>query len=105
MTEYAVARLGEIDELSDGRASRSLFVPQDVSALRQLHPDNARPQRLSDADHAIVSEPLGDLPEAWLEVPGSTALVIDSGSHEQRPFRLQAPRTRADGKCPVGREV
>ncbi len=67
--------------------SRSLFVSQDVSALRKLHPDNPRLQQLSDADHAIVSEPLGDLPGAWLEVPESTALVIEAGAHEQVPFR------------------
>ena len=47
---------------SSEHSSRSLFVSQDVSALRKLHPDNPRLQQLSDTDHAIVSEPLGDLP-------------------------------------------
>jgi hypothetical protein len=41
---------------------------------------------------------LGDLPAAWLE-------VIETGSHEQPPFRQRTPRPRANGKCPVGREV
>jgi hypothetical protein len=85
--------------------SRSPFVSEDVSALRKLHPDNPGLQRLSETDHAIVSEPLGDLPEAWLEVPQSTAVAIAAGSREQRPFRPQTPSTTADGRRPVGREV
>ena len=85
--------------------SRSLFVSEDVSALRKLHPDNPRLQRLSETDHAIVSEPLGDLPGAWLEVPESTAVTIAAGSREQRPFRPQPPSMAADGRRPVGREV
>ena len=76
-----------------------------TNVLLKLHTDNPRLQRLSDADHAIVSEPLGDLPGAWLEVPESTALVIEAGSHEQRPFRPQPPAPPADGKRPVGREL
>ena len=67
--------------------SRSLFVSQDISALRELHPDNPRLQGLSDEARVIVSEPLGDLPGAWLEVPESTALVVQAGAHEQLPFR------------------
>ena len=58
-----------------------------------------------DADHAIVSEPLGDLPGAWLELPESTALVIEAGSHEQRRFRPQPRSTTANAKRLVGREV
>ena len=71
--------------------SRSLFVSEDVSALRELHPGNPRLQQLGDEDRAIVSEPLGDLPGAWLEVPESTALVIGAGADEQLPFRPQSP--------------
>ena len=54
---------------STGHHSRTLFVSEDANALRKLHPDNPRLQRLSETDHVIVSEPLGDLPGAWLEVP------------------------------------
>jgi hypothetical protein len=59
---------------------------QGVSALRKVHPDNPQLQQLSEADHVIVSEPLGGLPGAWLEVPESTALVIEAGAHEQSAF-------------------
>ena len=73
--------------------SRSLFVSSDVDALRKLHPENQQLQKLHEGDRAIVSEPLGDLPGAWNEVPESTALVIDAGGVEQRPFRPRPPAT------------
>jgi predicted glutamine amidotransferase len=71
--------------------SRTLFVSQDVSAVRALHPDNPRLQGLSDEDRVIVSEPLSDLSGAWLEVPESTALVVQEGGHQQVPFRPRRP--------------
>ena len=71
--------------------SRSLFVSQDISALRELHPDNPRLQGLADEARVVVSEPLGDLPGAWLEVPESTALVVQAGADEQLPFRPRRP--------------
>jgi glutamine amidotransferase len=67
--------------------SRSLFVSEDVTALRKLHPGNERLQQLSHDDRALVSEPPGDLPGAWLEVPESTALVVENGAVEHKPFR------------------
>jgi len=76
---------------SSENRSRTLFISRDVSAVRALHPDNPRLQRLSDEDRVIVSEPLSDLSGAWLEVPESTALVVESGAHEQLPFRPQRP--------------
>lgn len=74
---------------STAHSSRSLFASGDVSALKKLHPGNPRLQRLNDADQAIVSEPPGDLPGAWLEVPESTVLVMETGAREQLPFRPQ----------------
>jgi predicted glutamine amidotransferase len=76
---------------SSEHASRTLFVSQDVSAVRALHPDNPRLKGLSDEVRLIVSEPLADLSGAWLEVPESTALVVESGAHEQLPFRPRRP--------------
>ena len=76
---------------STEHGSRSLFVSQDASALRKLHPENARLQQLGDEDRAVVSEPLSDLPGAWLEVPESTALVIEAGADEQLRFQPQTP--------------
>jgi glutamine amidotransferase len=75
--------------------SRTLFVSENVSALRELHPESERLQRLGDEDRAVVSEPLGGLPGAWVEIPESTALIIQPGPDEQRPFRPRAPAAAA----------
>jgi hypothetical protein len=40
-----------------------------------------------EGDRVVVSEPLADLPGAWLVVPESTALVVANGVVEQRPFQ------------------
>lgn len=67
--------------------SRTLFVSEDLDAVRRLHPDNERLQQLSEGDRVVVSEPLADLSGAWLEVPESTALLVANGSVEQGPFQ------------------
>jgi predicted glutamine amidotransferase len=72
---------------SSQHRSRTLFVSEDVDALRQLHPENERLQRLSEGDRVVVSEPLADLSGAWFEVPESTALALEDGVLSQRPFR------------------
>jgi hypothetical protein len=41
---------------TEGRA-RSLFASAEVEAVRRLHPENPRFQRLSPDDRLIVSEP------------------------------------------------
>jgi glutamine amidotransferase len=71
---------------SSAHDSRTLFISQDVEALRRLHPDNPRLQQLVEGDRVVVSEPLGDLSGAWLEVPESTAVTVQGGPDEQRPF-------------------
>jgi predicted glutamine amidotransferase len=76
---------------SSERKSRTLFVSENADALRELHPDNPRIQQLRDEDRAVVSEPPGDLPGAWLEVPESTAMVIQAGPDERRPFAPHWP--------------
>jgi predicted glutamine amidotransferase len=76
---------------SSEHRSRSLYLSEDVDALRKLHPENPRLQELKEGDRAVVSEPLGDLPGAWLEVPESTALVIDASGVRQSPFNPEQP--------------
>lgn len=71
---------------SSAHESRSLYVSADISALKLLHPENERLQQLDDNDRAVVSEPPGDLPGAWLEVPESSALVVADGDYEHMPF-------------------
>jgi predicted glutamine amidotransferase len=75
---------------SEGR-SRTLFVSADVQAVRRLHPENDRLQRMRDDDRVIVSEPLGDLPGAWHEIPDGSAVVVRRGGDlEHREFQPSA---------------
>jgi predicted glutamine amidotransferase len=76
--------------------SRILFVSEDVESVRALHPDNVRLQRMTAEDRVVVSESVSDLPAAWREVPESTALIIQRGPDEQKPFR---PRPPADASA------
>jgi glutamine amidotransferase len=67
-------------------ASRSLFYSTRVDALRKLHPDISFLREVSDETRLIVSEPLGDLPGAWNEVPESSYGVVHAGADELHPF-------------------
>jgi predicted glutamine amidotransferase len=71
---------------SSERRSRTLFVSEDVEALRRLHPENERLQRLSAKDRVVVSEPLSDLAGAWIEIPESSGIVLQDGAWERVPF-------------------
>jgi glutamine amidotransferase len=68
-------------------ASRSLFFSTDARRLRDMYPDDERLQRLADEGRIVVSEPLGDLPGAWNEVPESHVGIVQPGPDELRPFR------------------
>ncbi|MFI8946736.1 class II glutamine amidotransferase [Streptomyces sp. NPDC053750] len=70
---------------TEGR-SRSLYVSTEVDALRALHPDVSFLRELSDETRLVVSEPLGDLPGAWNEVPESSYGVVQPGRGVLRPF-------------------
>jgi predicted glutamine amidotransferase len=70
---------------SEGR-SRSLFFSTDVRTLRALYPDNELLRDLGDESRLVVSEPLGDLPGAWNEVPEASYGVIQPGQDEIHAF-------------------
>jgi predicted glutamine amidotransferase len=72
--------------------ARSLFASAEPEAIRHLHPENPRFQRLSPDDRLIVSEPFSDLPGVWQEIPQGTAVTVQRGGVlEERPFQPQAP--------------
>ncbi|MFI8264344.1 MULTISPECIES: class II glutamine amidotransferase [unclassified Streptomyces] len=75
---------------SSQKQSRSLFYSTRVDSLRKLHPDMAFLQEVSDETRLIVSEPLGDLPGAWNEVPEGMYGVVQPGADEMLPFAPQA---------------
>ena len=67
--------------------SRTLYYSTNVSALRELYPNRPRLQEVSEETRVIVSEPLGDLPGVWNEVPESSYGVVREGEDELRPFQ------------------
>jgi glutamine amidotransferase len=71
---------------SEGR-SRSLYVSTRVGTLRALHPDVSFLHELSDETRLVVSEPLGNLPGAWNEVPESSYGVVEPGGGALHRFR------------------
>jgi predicted glutamine amidotransferase len=75
---------------SEGR-SRSLFHSTDVATLRKLHPEATALGQLGDEASFVVSEPLGDLPGAWQEVPESTVAVVGPGRRELLDFAPVQP--------------
>ena len=70
---------------SEGR-SRSLFFSTDVRTLRAIYPEIELFREEGAESRLVVSEPLGELPGAWNEVPESSYGVIQSGRDELHPF-------------------
>jgi predicted glutamine amidotransferase len=66
--------------------SRSLFVSRNTDTLRSLYPDNDVVQSMSDDARLVVSEPIGDLPGAWIEVPEASYGVTGPDGGEIHPF-------------------
>ncbi|MEU4034751.1 class II glutamine amidotransferase [Streptomyces collinus] len=70
---------------------RSLYYSRRVDDLRALHPDTDFLKDVSDETRLVVSEPLGDLPGAWNEVPANTYGVVEPGSDRLEEFRPELP--------------
>ena len=67
-------------------ASRSLYFSTRLDSLRAVYPELEELAGLSDETRVVVSEPLGDLPGAWNEVPESHVGIVQPGEDELRPF-------------------
>jgi predicted glutamine amidotransferase len=76
---------------SSERDSRSLFHSTSFKHLRELYPDDPRIAAVGEDAYLLVSEPIVDLPEAWAEVPESTAIVVRGAQIEYRDFKPVAP--------------
>ncbi|MEU3317407.1 class II glutamine amidotransferase [Streptomyces sp. NPDC006662] len=61
-------------------ASRSLFYSSSAETVRRLHPDLDYLREVSDDTRIVVSEPLGDLPGMWNELPEASCAIVPSGS-------------------------
>ncbi len=66
--------------------SRTLFYSTDVETLQHTYPKNRLLAEFGSESRLVVSEPLGDLPGAWNEVPEATSLVVQAGRDEMQPF-------------------
>ncbi|TFV81848.1 class II glutamine amidotransferase [Microbacterium sp. dk485] len=75
---------------SSERRTRTLFHSADVETLQAMYPDAERLKLFGPRARLIVSEPLNDLPGAFIEVPESTVLTVDSSGYHQRPFLAAA---------------
>ncbi|MEW2413140.1 class II glutamine amidotransferase [Streptomyces sp. NPDC046866] len=71
---------------ASGGTARSLYYSTKVDSLRALHPDAAYLRELSEETRLVVSEPLGDLPGAWNEVPEHSYGVVRAGHDSLHPF-------------------
>jgi len=76
---------------SSEHKSRSLFFSRDVRTLRQLYPDRQVLHEVSDDARIVVSEPIGDLPGAWEEVPECSYGVVGKGDDQLQTLKVQPP--------------
>jgi glutamine amidotransferase len=71
---------------SDGQ-SPSLFHSKSIRALKELAPGGPRLERFSEEATAIVSEPLTELTDVWVEIPESSSLVVTGEEVVSAAFR------------------
>jgi glutamine amidotransferase len=77
---------------SEGK-SRSLFYTGHIGTLRKLYPDRDILFEVSEDTRLVVSEPIGELPGAWNEVPESSYGVVGGGEDHLAHFKLKPPIT------------
>jgi predicted glutamine amidotransferase len=77
---------------SEGK-SRSLFYTTDVATLRELYPQQHILEEVSAHTRLVVSEPLGDLPGVWNEVPEASCGVVGLEQDHIQRFIAKRPAT------------
>ncbi len=75
-------------------SSPSLFFTHDIWKVRERYPDDEMLQEVGDGARLVVSEPIGDLPGAWVEMPEASYGVAASDSDELMPFAPQSLPSR-----------
>ena len=71
--------------------SRSLFFSRDIHTLRELYPELDIFAKASDDARIVLSEPIGDLPGAWIELPEQSYAVIAQAGAEVTTFAAASP--------------
>ena len=75
---------------SEGK-SRSLFFSKELDTLRAMYPEREIFQELGEDARLILSEPIGDLPGAWNEMPESSYGVAGGGEDALLGFKPVEP--------------
>lgn len=71
---------------SSQHQTRTLFHSVDISTLEQMYPEIEALRTFGKHAHVVVSEPLNDLPGAFVEVAESTVAILDASGYHHRPF-------------------
>jgi predicted glutamine amidotransferase len=71
---------------SSERSTSSLYCSADIGQVRELYPELNVLKELGDDSRFIVSEPLRDLPGAWIEVPEGSWGLVRRGEHRFQTF-------------------
>jgi len=78
---------------SDGQAP-TLYYSKAVEDLIELGLSPEAAERLGPEARMVVSEPIGKLADAWVQVPQASALRLNRGEVEVTPFRPKTSETR-----------
>jgi glutamine amidotransferase len=73
--------------------SRTLFFNENIATLRELYPEREVLFEVSEDSRLVVSEPIGDLPGAWHEVPESSYGIVGGGEDSMHSFKVKPPVT------------
>lgn len=71
---------------STSHRTRSLFHSVAIPELREMYPEADRLHLFGDHAKVIVSEPLNDIPGAFVEVEESTVAIMDDSGFRHEPF-------------------
>ena len=71
---------------STARRSRSLYHSVALPEMREMYPEAAQLAQFGDKAKVVVSEPLNDLPGAFVEVGESTVAILSDEGYHHEPF-------------------
>ncbi|MFF2388529.1 class II glutamine amidotransferase [Agromyces sp. NPDC058104] len=74
---------------SQGR-TRTLFHSIAMATLQEMYPEEERLRGFGARARVIVSEPLSNLPGAFVEVPEATVAILEDGQYRHEPFLANA---------------
>lgn len=79
--------------LQRGQVAIAVFT-RDVRLLRQMYHERKIPRQVSADTRLVVSDPIGDLPGAWNEVPEASYGVVGGDTTSCCPSPPARPKAR-----------